>query len=143
MTRPPSTSPPHNHEVLSVCEFWKKYNIKNAVDRIVEAWHKINVATVLHAWKPLFANSEVSEWSRADRGKRGEAVCGGNANEHSGDGAAVPAPRFSDVQVEDLQEIVGQHQQQLKKCWRRMKNNQNHKQHKGMTLSLVNLQHAS
>ncbi|KAG7174569.1 hypothetical protein Hamer_G016474 [Homarus americanus] len=112
MTRPPSTSPPHNHEVLSVCEFWKKYNIKNAVDRIVEPWHKINVATVLHAWKPLFANSEVSEWSRADRGKRGEAVCGGNANEHSGDGAAVPAPRFSDVQVEDLQEIVGQHQQQ-------------------------------
>ncbi|KAG7153802.1 hypothetical protein Hamer_G009490 [Homarus americanus] len=32
----PSTSPPLNCEVLSVCEFGKKYNIKNAVDRIVE-----------------------------------------------------------------------------------------------------------
>ncbi|KAG7173580.1 putative MDM2-binding-containing protein, partial [Homarus americanus] len=54
----PSTSLPRNREVLSVCEFWRKYNIKNAVDRIVEAWRKINVATVLHAWKPLFTNSK-------------------------------------------------------------------------------------
>ncbi|KAG7173721.1 hypothetical protein Hamer_G018012 [Homarus americanus] len=29
-----------------------------AVDRIVEAWRKIDVETVLHLWKSLFANSE-------------------------------------------------------------------------------------
>ncbi|KAG7164152.1 hypothetical protein Hamer_G014282 [Homarus americanus] len=59
----PSTlhAPLHNHEVLSICEFWKKYDIKNAVDRVVEAWRKINIVTVLHAWKTSFANPEVSE----------------------------------------------------------------------------------
>ncbi|KAG7170490.1 putative CENP-B N-terminal DNA-binding domain-containing protein 6 [Homarus americanus] len=67
----PSTSPPHNRAVLSVCK-----------------------------------------WGRADRGKRGEAVRGGNTNGHSGGSVVSPSTGFSDVQVEDLQEIVGQHQQQ-------------------------------
>ncbi|KAG7168425.1 Tigger transposable element-derived protein 1-like 159, partial [Homarus americanus] len=64
-----STSPPFNLEVLSVCEFGKKYRIKDAADRIVEAWCKINVATVLHSWKPLFANSKGSgaEQTKASR----------------------------------------------------------------------------
>ncbi|KAG7156530.1 High affinity cationic amino acid transporter 1-like, partial [Homarus americanus] len=110
----PSTShaPPHNREVLSVCEFWKKYNIKNAVDRIVEAWRKINVATVLHARKTLFANSEISgaEQTEASRERQSVAATLMDTVEAT---QSIPAPGFSDVQVEDLQEIVGQHQQQL------------------------------
>ncbi|KAG7161416.1 putative Tc5 transposase DNA-binding domain-containing protein 4, partial [Homarus americanus] len=86
---------PANQEEEETCEFGKKYNIKNAVDRIVEAWRKINVATVLHAWKPLFANSEITTLMDTVEAKRSD-----------------PALGFSDVQVEDLQEIVGQHQQQ-------------------------------
>ncbi|KAG7178146.1 putative THAP-like domain-containing protein 3 [Homarus americanus] len=77
----PSTSSPHNREVLSVCEFWMKYNIKNAVDKIVKAWHKINLATVLHARKPLFANFEVSGAEQTEAS--GEKQCGGNTNGHS------------------------------------------------------------
>ncbi|KAG7176164.1 hypothetical protein Hamer_G026127 [Homarus americanus] len=99
----PSTSPPHNREVLSVCEFCEKYNIKIAVDRIVEACRSINVATVLHAWKPLFANSEISGAEQTKASGERQSV----AAEQS-----VPALGFSDVQVKDLQEIVGQHQQQ-------------------------------
>lgn len=34
-------------------QFWKNYNIKDAVDRIVKTWQKINQATVLDAWKFL------------------------------------------------------------------------------------------
>ncbi|KAG7167591.1 hypothetical protein Hamer_G013070 [Homarus americanus] len=107
----PSTSPPRNREVLSVCEFWKKYNIKNAVDRIFEAWCKINVATVLYAWKPLFANSEISgaEQTVASGERQSVAATLIDTVEAA---RLVPAPGFSDVQVEDLQEIVVQHQRQ-------------------------------
>ncbi|KAG7170310.1 hypothetical protein Hamer_G016114 [Homarus americanus] len=103
----PSTSPPHKCEVLSVCEFWKKYNIKNAVDRIVEAWRKINVATVLHAWKPFFANSEIIgvEQTAASGERQSMAATLMDTAEAA---HSVPAPVFSEVQVEDLQEIVGQ-----------------------------------
>ncbi|KAG7174540.1 hypothetical protein Hamer_G016442 [Homarus americanus] len=108
----PSTSPPHNREVLSVCEFGKKYNVKNAADRIVEAWRKINVATVLHAGKPLFNNSEANgaEQTEASRERQSVAATLMDMVEAA---QSVPAPGFSDVQVEDLQEIIGHHQQQL------------------------------
>ncbi|KAG7172310.1 hypothetical protein Hamer_G009672 [Homarus americanus] len=107
----PGTSPPHNHKVLSVCEFWKKYIIKNAVDRTVEAWRKINVATVLHAWKSLFANSEISGAEQTVASGESQSVAATLMDTVEA-ARSVPAPGFSDVQVEDLQEIVGQHQQQ-------------------------------
>ncbi|KAG7176851.1 hypothetical protein Hamer_G000040 [Homarus americanus] len=104
----PSTSPPRNREVLSVCKFGKKYNIKNAVGRIVEAWCKINVTTVLHAWGPVFANSKISGAEQTEAsGERQSMVATLMEAVWS-----VPAPGFSDVQLGDLQEIVGQHQQQ-------------------------------
>ncbi|KAG7164493.1 hypothetical protein Hamer_G003705, partial [Homarus americanus] len=97
----PSTSPPRNREVLS------KYNtIKNAWDRIVEAWRKINVA-----WKPLFANSEVSGAEQTEASGERQSVAA-TLMDRVEAALSVPAPGFSDVQVEDLQEIVGQHQQQ-------------------------------
>ncbi|KAG7158976.1 putative CENP-B N-terminal DNA-binding domain-containing protein 2 [Homarus americanus] len=107
----PSTLPPRNHEVLSICEFCKKYNIKNAVDRIVEAWHNIDVATVLHAWKPLFANSRISgaEQTAASRERQSVVTTLMDTVKAL---RSVTALWFTDVQVEDLQEIVGQHQQQ-------------------------------
>ncbi|KAG7163041.1 CENPB DNA-binding domain containing protein 1-like 16 [Homarus americanus] len=108
---PPNTSPPRNREVLSVCEFWKKYNIKNAVDRIVEAWRKINFATVLHTWKPLFANSKVSQAEQTEASGERQSVAATLMDTVEA-ARSVPAPGFSDVQVEDLQEIIGQHQQQ-------------------------------
>ncbi|KAG7174063.1 hypothetical protein Hamer_G017784 [Homarus americanus] len=108
----PSTSQPRNREGLSVCEFWKKYNIKNAVDRIFEAWLKINVATVLHAWTPLFANSEISGAEQTEASREGQSVAATLMDTVEA-ARSVPAPGFSDVQVEDLQEVVGQHQQQL------------------------------
>ncbi|KAG7172476.1 hypothetical protein Hamer_G025576, partial [Homarus americanus] len=107
----PSTSPPHNGEVSSVCKFWKKYNAKNALDRIVEAWRKINVAKVLHAWKPLFAISKLSgaEQTQASGERQSVTATLMDTVETT---QPVQAPGFSDVEVDDLQEIIGQHQQQ-------------------------------
>jgi len=44
--------------MLTVAQFWKNSNIKNVLDRTVDVSHKINKATVLHAWKPLLGNGE-------------------------------------------------------------------------------------
>ncbi|KAG7162921.1 hypothetical protein Hamer_G001937 [Homarus americanus] len=107
----PCTSPPCNSEVLSVCELWKKCNNKNAVYRTVEAWRKINIATVLHSWKPLFANSEVSGAEQTETSGERQSVAATLMDTVEA-ACSVPAPGFSDVQVEDLQEIIGQYQHQ-------------------------------
>ncbi|KAG7170866.1 Apoptosis-resistant E3 ubiquitin protein ligase 1-like, partial [Homarus americanus] len=106
----PSTPPPRNREVLSVCEFWKKYNIKNAVDRIVEAWRKINIATV--ACKPLFANSEVSGAEQTEASGERQSVAATLLDTVEA-ARSFSAPGFSNVQVKDLQEIICQHQHKL------------------------------
>ncbi|KAG7162931.1 hypothetical protein Hamer_G001952 [Homarus americanus] len=109
----PSTShaPSHNCEVLPVCKFWKKYNIKNTVDRIVETWRKINFATMLQTWKPLFVNFEVSGVEQTEASGERQSVAATLMDTVEAV-RSVPALGFSDVQVEDLQEIIGQHQQQ-------------------------------
>lgn len=62
---PPSTvdlpPPHHSQELLTITQFWKNYNIKNAVDRTVNAWWKINHAFVVHAWKPSLGTTMVGE----------------------------------------------------------------------------------
>ncbi|KAG7162094.1 Tigger transposable element-derived protein 1-like 90 [Homarus americanus] len=37
-------------EVL-VKQFWKKFNVKQAVDFLVEAWDQLSIATICHAWR--------------------------------------------------------------------------------------------
>ncbi|KAG7164500.1 hypothetical protein Hamer_G003713 [Homarus americanus] len=70
-----------------------------------------NASVVLHAWKPLFANSEIS--GAEQTAARGESQSMAATLMDTVEAArSVPAPGFSDVQVEDLQENVGQHQQQ-------------------------------
>ncbi|KAG7168318.1 Tigger transposable element-derived protein 2-like 5 [Homarus americanus] len=78
---------------------------------IVEAWHKINVATVLHVWKPLFANSKIIEAEQTEASVERQSVAATLMDTVEA-ARSVPAPGFSDVQVEDLREVVGQHQQQ-------------------------------
>ncbi|KAG7161332.1 Tigger transposable element-derived protein 1-like 137, partial [Homarus americanus] len=101
---------------------------------IVEAWHKINVATVLHTWKPLFANSEISRAEQTVASGERQSVAATLMDTVEA-ARSIPAPGFSDVQVEDLQEIVGQHQQQPTIEDVMMKKNS--KQHKRMMLSLL------
>ncbi|KAG7163361.1 Tigger transposable element-derived protein 1-like 102, partial [Homarus americanus] len=52
----PSSTRAH---ILTVKQFWKKFNIRNAVDTMVYAWHEINVPTITHAWTPLFPHLKV------------------------------------------------------------------------------------
>ncbi|KAG7167724.1 Tigger transposable element-derived protein 1-like 117, partial [Homarus americanus] len=55
-TRRPSSTPAH---ILTVKQFWKKFNIHNAVDTMVDSWHEINVPTITRAWTPLFPHLKV------------------------------------------------------------------------------------
>ncbi|KAG7162940.1 Tigger transposable element-derived protein 1-like 107 [Homarus americanus] len=52
----PSSTPAH---ILTVKEFWKKFNIRNAVDTMVDSWNEINVSTITHPWTPLFPHLKV------------------------------------------------------------------------------------
>ncbi|KAG7159640.1 A disintegrin and metalloproteinase with thrombospondin motifs 14-like 2, partial [Homarus americanus] len=67
--------------------------------------------TVLHAWKPLFTNSEISWVEQTEASVKRQSVAA-TLMDMVEAARSVPAPGFSDVQVEDLQEIVCQHQQQ-------------------------------
>ncbi|KAG7157068.1 hypothetical protein Hamer_G019294 [Homarus americanus] len=66
---------------------------------------------LLHAWKPLLANSEISgaEQTKASGERQSEVTTLMDTVEAA---HSVPAPGFSGVLVENLQEIVGQYQQQ-------------------------------
>ncbi|KAG7178102.1 Tigger transposable element-derived protein 1-like 212 [Homarus americanus] len=55
-TEGPSSIPAH---ILTVKQFWKKFNIRNAVDTMVDSWHEINVPTITHTWTPLFPHLKV------------------------------------------------------------------------------------
>ena len=100
-----SSDPPPSHarEVLTVNQFWKNYNIKDAVDRIVKAWQKINKATVLHAWKFLLGEGAVV------RERQQEATTLSQTVEAA---RLIPAPGFSAVEASDMQEIIGIHQEE-------------------------------
>ncbi|KAG7158515.1 hypothetical protein Hamer_G021069 [Homarus americanus] len=66
---------------------------------------------VLSTWKPLFANAEVS-WAEQTEASRERQFMAATRMDTVEATQSVTAPGFSDVQVEDLQEIVGQQQQQ-------------------------------
>ncbi|KAG7163861.1 hypothetical protein Hamer_G019132 [Homarus americanus] len=55
-TQGPSSTPAH---ILTVKQFWNKFNIRNAVDTMVDSWHEINVPKITHAWTPLFPHLKV------------------------------------------------------------------------------------
>ncbi|KAK3872078.1 hypothetical protein Pcinc_022819 [Petrolisthes cinctipes] len=57
-TATPSTSSgtqstPDEPHIKSVKRFWKDFNIRQAVDFMVKAWHNISVATIQHTWEKL------------------------------------------------------------------------------------------
>ncbi|KAG7178098.1 Sorting nexin-17-like 1 [Homarus americanus] len=66
---------------------------------------------LLHAWKPLLGKSEISGAEQIVASGERQSVAA-TLMDTVEPARSVPAPGFSDVQVEDLQEIIGQHQQQ-------------------------------
>ncbi|KAG7176867.1 hypothetical protein Hamer_G000059 [Homarus americanus] len=71
---------------------------RDYLDRIVEAWRKINVATVLHNWEPLFANSEVSRAEQIEASGERQSVAALLMDTVEA-AWSVPAPGFSDLQA--------------------------------------------
>ncbi|KAK3894001.1 hypothetical protein Pcinc_002209 [Petrolisthes cinctipes] len=75
--------------IISVKQFWRNFNVKNAVDYMTDAWKSITTDTVKHAWHPLLQDliPPSSKQQRKDKLLR-EAV---EAARH------IPAPGFNEV----------------------------------------------
>ncbi|XP_066971887.1 uncharacterized protein [Macrobrachium rosenbergii] len=42
-----------NEDFLSVHQYWRQFTVRHAIDHLMAAWGKINVATVRHGWLKL------------------------------------------------------------------------------------------
>ncbi|KAK4326023.1 hypothetical protein Pmani_003446 [Petrolisthes manimaculis] len=80
---------PTAKSIISVKQFWRNFNVKNAVDYMTDAWKSITTDTVKHAWHPLLPDliPPSSKQQRKDKLLR-EAV---QAARH------IPAPGFNEV----------------------------------------------
>ena len=66
-----AASPPENvtnGEVVALREFWRRYNIRHAVNNLVVAWNEVTVASIQHSWKrltPQFSPPQTAEGEAA------------------------------------------------------------------------------
>ena len=50
--------------ILSMKQFWKKFQIKQAVDLMSRSWSEITLKTIRHAWSPLLPHLNLQEEER-------------------------------------------------------------------------------
>ncbi|KAK4312557.1 hypothetical protein Pmani_016023 [Petrolisthes manimaculis] len=103
--RPPQGTPspePTAKAIISVKQFWRNFNVKNAVDYMTDAWKSITTDTVKHAWHPLLPDliPPSSKQQRKDKLLR-EAV---QAARH------IPAPGFNEVNEALVLEMMQPHE---------------------------------
>ena len=97
-----SSSPPgmasNPSAVMTVSTFWKKFNIRQAVNFFVNAWNKTTLATVRHGWSALLPHLKSAEtervWASDLMTEVLQAV------------RSIPAPGFEEVNREDLEEML-------------------------------------
>ncbi|MPC77441.1 hypothetical protein E2C01_071894 [Portunus trituberculatus] len=59
-----SAVPPVASDVLSMKQFWKKFQIKQVVDLMSRSWSEITLKTIRHAWSPLLPHLKLQEEER-------------------------------------------------------------------------------
>ncbi|KAG7161058.1 hypothetical protein Hamer_G026931 [Homarus americanus] len=84
--------------VLSVKQFWKQFHIRSAVNHMVAAWNKITLATIKHAWKPLFPHPSNARSAVQRRADLLEAAVES--------ARSVPAAGFREVDAERIDEML-------------------------------------
>ena len=91
-------------EAISVRQFWKCYNIRNAVDLMVKAWNNISDATIRHAWENLLAEKKTVASDSSKIQRQADLLADAVTSI-----TAVPAPGFRDVNENDvMKELLGE-----------------------------------
>ncbi|KAK3855678.1 hypothetical protein Pcinc_037935 [Petrolisthes cinctipes] len=76
--------------IISVRQFWKNFNVKNAIDYMTEACKSITNDTIKHAWHPLLpdlVSASTGKWQHKTNLLREAVEAARN----------IPAPGFADV----------------------------------------------
>ncbi|KAG7155142.1 hypothetical protein Hamer_G023065 [Homarus americanus] len=90
---------------MTVQVFWKKFNIREAVNYLVSAWNQITNAPVHHAWMPLLPHLAKSQDSRQQQ----EDLLLETVQSVQ----SIPAPGFNSVNEDQINELLGA----LRICW--------------------------
>ncbi|KAK3876891.1 hypothetical protein Pcinc_018354 [Petrolisthes cinctipes] len=83
---------------MTITAFWKKFNIRQAVNFLVNAWNNITLATVRHGWSALLPHLKSAETERRQTADLMNEVLKAVRN--------IPAPGFEEVNREDLEEML-------------------------------------
>ncbi|KAG7170054.1 Tigger transposable element-derived protein 1-like 42 [Homarus americanus] len=85
-------------------QFWRIFNIKKAVDFLVEAWDQLSVATVRHAWRHVLQGIPAVRQSQSVTGEvQTVAVAVDLAREAA---QSVTAASFSETTNDDILEVI-------------------------------------
>ncbi|KAG7165834.1 hypothetical protein Hamer_G023915 [Homarus americanus] len=93
------------NRMCSVKQFWKQFHIRHTVDHMVAAWNKITLATINHAWKPLFPHL-----SNARSAVQRQADLLEAAVESA---RSVPTPGFREVDAEQINEMLKENDEEM------------------------------
>ncbi|KAG7156225.1 Tigger transposable element-derived protein 1-like 45 [Homarus americanus] len=78
-------------------QFWRVFNIKKAVDFLVEAWDQLSIATICHAWR------HVLHGIPGERRSQSVTVAVDLAREAA---QSVTVPGFSETTNDDIMEVI-------------------------------------
>ncbi|KAG7167594.1 Tigger transposable element-derived protein 1-like 8 [Homarus americanus] len=85
-------------------QFWRTFNVKKAVDFLVEAWDQLSVATVRHAWRHVLQGIPGVRQSKSVTGEvQTVAVAVDLAREAA---QSVTAAGFSETTNDDILEVI-------------------------------------
>ncbi|KAG7158169.1 Tigger transposable element-derived protein 1-like 49 [Homarus americanus] len=85
-------------------QFWRTFNVKKAVDFLVEAWDQLSVATVRHAWRHVLQGIPAVRQSQSVTGEvQIVAVAVDLAREAA---QSVTAAGFSETTNDDILEVI-------------------------------------
>ncbi|KAG7166916.1 Tigger transposable element-derived protein 1-like 19 [Homarus americanus] len=85
-------------------QFWRTFNVKKAVDFLVEAWDQLSVATVRHAWRHVLQGIPGVKQSKSVTGEvQTFAVAVDLAREAA---QSVTAAGFSETTNDDILEVI-------------------------------------
>ncbi|KAG7160341.1 Tigger transposable element-derived protein 1-like 21 [Homarus americanus] len=85
-------------------QFWRVFNIKKAVDFLVEAWDQLSIATICHAWRHVLHGIPGERRSQSVTGEvQTVAVAVDLAREAA---QSVTVPGFSETTNDDIMEVI-------------------------------------
>ncbi|KAK3893524.1 hypothetical protein Pcinc_002680 [Petrolisthes cinctipes] len=92
-----------NEHEKNVLSYWKNYNIKQAVDLVVECWNNVTQRTIHHAWRKILAAlPEENRGNVAGEIQSVEEV----AEAAAAEARQVPGGGFDNTNVDDIMDMI-------------------------------------